>query len=54
MNLPYDGEYRSYLITQFRTMRDPQDIMLLLQAINVLFYLTARGVKKKSLSETIC
>jgi hypothetical protein len=39
MSLVYDGEYRSSLITQFRTLRDAQDIMLLLPAINVLVYL---------------
>lgn len=39
MNLPYDGEYRSHLLTKFRTLRDPQDLMLLLPAINALSFL---------------
>ncbi|KAI9267169.1 hypothetical protein EDC94DRAFT_657540 [Helicostylum pulchrum] len=39
MSLMYDGEHRSNVITQFRKLRDGQDIMLLLQAINIMAYL---------------
>lgn len=48
MSLVYDSEYLSHLITQFRTLRDAQDIMLLLPAMNVLVYLnvTAYFVSK--------
>lgn len=39
MSLEYEAEYQSHLMTQFRTLRDAADIMLLLPAINVLTYL---------------
>ena len=44
MTLKYEGEYRSRMVTKFRTLRNAKDVMLLLPVINVIEYLNVRGV----------